>query len=260
MNEIIASYDVTFVIDRGGDTRTQAEQTDRCLLTSGYSTFDDLRQMIAKQHSVAVDQVDVLSAVKVREVSAVNGSVGVTVWGDVIRAGFTTDRSDLVVIDVDGRSVVGLSLNTGAVGVWPGGTDETRTEVDVCPAPARKADSSGPDHPVGWGQPDGMLSSCPPPVAYGIVDWRGAADPTLIVAETIEQARREGLRMIRREWSDCYGYFAKGGEGFPAPDADTATDEQIRECLQQMHHADAEGLPLFTHAGPGDINQNVGQA
>lgn len=92
---------------------------------------------------------------------------------------------------------------------------------------------------------------------YGIIDWRDYADPTLIVGDTIEQVRRDALKLIRTEWCDD-GYFAEGGEGFPAPDPDTATDDEIRECLERMHTAEANGLALFTHAVPSRINTGAG--
>lgn len=93
---------------------------------------------------------------------------------------------------------------------------------------------------------------------YGIIDWRGHADPTLIVGDTIEQVRRDALKTIRTRWCDD-GYFAEGGEGFPAPDLEAGTDDEIRECLQRMHSAEADGLALFTHAVPGRININAGR-
>lgn len=61
--DIIARYDVTFMLIRDG--REPQERTAYPVLTRGYSTFEDIRKMIANVNDVTIDGIDVLSLVKV---------------------------------------------------------------------------------------------------------------------------------------------------------------------------------------------------
>lgn len=157
--EIIARYKVVYVVQRDG---RDFECSTECLISEGYSTFEDLRTMIGIPFGLEPAEIDLLSVVKVRETGgdtpashdvigfdhpvgwgqpdgllssapdpAEPGTVRVEFWGDTHRHTVDTSRSDLLVIDVDGRPVVGLSLSTGAVGVWLDGDEETWTEVHV---------------------------------------------------------------------------------------------------------------------------------
>lgn len=118
-----------FVLYRNTSRPAVPLRTSTVLLTRDYTTFESIRQIIAMREGTSADMIDVASATKVtadganvdRENHAKSTAVVFGTDNHEVTVHATED--DVATISIGGRLVVGVSLTTGDVGVWPDGDE-----------------------------------------------------------------------------------------------------------------------------------------